>query len=435
MVSIAWQVEWPRHGGWETTLALILVCTLPLDVRLRSVPLAGFMSAALVILGSVCMLRRTPLVPFLGSILLAAGFVTHEVSLFYIAIFCLSALVCDWQRFWKPVVACIATAGVLVVIEGAAYFVVLGDFLARWKVAAGTTKNLPIGVDPDTGIEGIRFFLWPLEGLFFSRAFGVDLILLVICGVVAWRRLEPEQRILLGSSLGLYVWLGYGTQVPWAYKPFYRQFQYYFPVMLGLACVLPFALRYACQKRAWVAWGTAGFVVFVHLAFLVGGGRWGQDVDVSRQLLHYAMNHPTQRFLTDVATMNHMYVLAGFRMPPNVVCLNGPAVETHLLLNKEPRGVPRRAFSGGDIDAILINLEGGHNRPPEQEFLSFVTGHQGERFSVAPTRYRLPFLPFLAFLEAREFMVLSLGGHVVYVGDERTKVSTQEPTSKDHSGF
>ena len=435
LVSIAWQVDWLKRGSWETTLALVVACTLPLDVRARSVPLAGFISAGLVVLGSVCMLRRKPRVPFVGSILLAGGFITHEVSFFYVAILCLSALVADWQRFWRPVIACIATAGALVVIEGAAYFVVLGDFFSRWKVAAGTTQNLTIGVDPDTGIEGIRFFLWPVEGLFFSSAFGVDLILLAIAGTVAWRRLEPEQRILLCSSLGLYVWLGYGTQVPWAYKPFYRQFQYYFPVVLGVACVLPFALRHACQRRAWLAWGMAGFAILVHVAFLVAGGRWGQDVDVSKQLLQYAKDHPSQRFLTDVVTMNHMYVLAGFQVPHNVVCLDGPAVERHLLLNKEPRGVPRWAFSGGDIDGILVNLEGVHNRVPEEEFLSFLTAHQREHLRVAPLRYRFIFLPVLAFLEPREFMVRSLGGEVVYVGDETNKIPTQEAGSKSYRGF
>jgi len=244
----------------------------------------------------------------------------------------------------------------------------------------------------------------------------VDLILLAVSGIVAWRRLELEQRILLCSSLGLYLWLGYGTQVPWAYKPVWRQFHYYFPAMLAVACVLPFALRHAGQNRVWVARGVVMFAVFVHLVYLVAGGRWGQDVDVSRQLLRYAMDHPTQRFLTDVVTMNHMYVLGGFQVPHNVVCLNGPAVEKHLLLNKEPPGRPRWAFSVGDIDGILVNSEGAHDRLPEQEFLSFLNAHPGNRLQVAPLRYRLGFLPLLAFLKPKDFMVRSLGGAVVYVG-------------------
>ena len=416
LVSIAWQVDWLKRLSWETTLALILGCTLPLDVRFRSVPLAGFVSSALVIFGSVCMLRRKPLVPFFGAILLAVGFATHEASFFYIAIFCLSLLVFDCRRFWKPVIACVAMAGTLVVMEGGAYYIVLGDFFARWRIPAANIGNQAVGVDPDAGIEGIRFFLWPVQGLFLSRAFGVDLILLAVSGIVAWRRLELEQRILLCSSLGLYLWLGYGTQVPWAYKPVWRQFHYYFPAMLGVACVLPFALRHACQNRVWVARGVVMFAVFVHLVYLVAGGRWGQDVDVSRQLLRYAMDHPTQRFLTDVVTMNHMYVLGGFQVPDNVVCLNGPAVEKHLLLNKEPPGRPRWAFSVGDIDGILVNSEGAHDRLPEQEFLSFLNAHPGNRLQVAPLRYRLGFLPLLVFLKPKDFMVRSLGGAVVYVG-------------------
>ena len=75
---------------------------------------------------------------------------------------------------------------------------------------------------------------------------------------------------------------------------------------------------------------------------------------MSRQLLQDAAERPSERFVTDVATINQMYTLLGFRLPANVVCLNGPAVERHLLLNKEPLGTPRFTFSEGRLDAILV---------------------------------------------------------------------------------
>ena len=86
-------------------------------------------------------------------------------------------------------------------------------------------------------------------------------------------------------------------------------------------------------RRERLAQGVVAVAILVHLACLAAGGRWGQAVDVSRELLAYAREHSDQTFLTDVATMNHMYVVGGFRFPANVVCLNGPAVDRHLLVN------------------------------------------------------------------------------------------------------
>jgi hypothetical protein len=95
----------------------------------------------------------------------------------------------------------------------------------------------------------------------------------------------------------------------------------------------------------------------MHFGLLAAGGRWGEGVVISRQLLRYAEAHKQDIFVTDVSTMNHMYAVGGFRIPENVVCINGPAVEGIFRVNKEPPGTPRFRFPERAPNGILLNLQ------------------------------------------------------------------------------
>ncbi len=228
--------------------------------------------------------------------------------------------------------------------ECACYRVLLGDPLARFKASAAIATKLPFGYDPDTGIGGIRFFTWPvLENLVFSRAFGLYLFALLVSGIAAWKTLAKEQRILFAAVFLTWAWLGYGTTVPWTYKPFYRQVHVYGFAVFGICAVAGDDELRLCRAPE------AG----LGSRCRSGGGaslrlrHWGalaQSTRVSRQLLRYAQEHRDQEFVTNVSTMNCMYALGGFQLPQNVVCVNGPAVEKHLLVNKEPPGTRRFHF-------------------------------------------------------------------------------------------
>ena len=120
--------------------------------------------------------------------------------------------------------------------------------------------------------------------------------------------------------------------------------------------------------------------------------------------------------------MDHMYALSGFKLPENVVCVNGPAVEQHLRVNKEPPGTPKYRFPDLPIDAVLINLERVKGRGVEAEFARYLDDHQGKRTRIAPVRYRGMFIPLLRFVTPKDFMVQSWGGEVLKVtaaGDSR----------------
>ena len=412
MVSVAWFVGWPSRLDWQTQSAMLIAVTFPLDVSFRSVPGASFFAGGFLALGTACMLKGSGKIPFMGSVLLIMGFAAHEVSVFYVGIVCLAALAVDFRRFIAPVAVCILIGLCTVAIESITYYVLLGEPLARLQTAAGTTTSLPIGYDPDTGLHGFRFFTWPLENLVYCRQFGFDLGLLFLAGCIAWKRLDDNQRILFLTALILWFWLGFGTQVPWAYKTFYRQMHYYSVLTLSIAVLLPATLRITLQGRERTSGVILGAAIMTHLVSLGAGGRWGQEFDVSRDLLNYARAHPQQTFLTDIATMNEMYVLEGFRLPENVIALNGPALR-HLLVNKEPAGTPVVRFPERDVDAILVNRELISQREPEKEFTTYLKEHPGRTTEITPVAYRLIFVPLARFVENTRFAILSAGGEVV----------------------
>ena len=447
LASVAWFVDWPRRLNWQTQASVILASVIPLEAGSRSVPGgASHLSAGFLAVGTVCMLKGVGRTRYLGAPLLAVGFLTHEVSFFCVAMICLVALAFDWRRFWGPVLACVAVSGCAFLAECLAYQVLLGDPLARHGMAAQSLArdsmvaqsmgSMTACFDPASGIGGWYYFAWPIKNLFFCKCFGFDLIALLVTGIVAWKRLSMEQRVLFASTFLIWLWLGYGTMVPWAYMPLYRAFDYYQPLTLGIAALLPWTLRCTLARRERLAQGVVAVAILVHLACLAGTGRQGQAVDVSRELLAYAREHSDQTFLTDVATMNQMYVVGGFRLPANVVCLNGPAVDRHLLVNKEPPDRPRFHFPEVPIDNILLNLEGisrsnYFNQIPgshwwqsrsipskgwqEPDFFGYLEEHGAGRVRIAPVRYRLLFLPLIPLIGPKDSLVKSLGGEVVRV--------------------
>jgi len=127
-------------------------------------------------------------------------------------------------------------------------------------------------------------------------------------------------------------------------------------------------------------------------------------------------------FVTDVATMNHMYVLRGFRLPDNVICENGTAVERHLLVNKEPPGSAVFRFASPPTGGILINTEGLRLGKIEPEFLRYLKTHDGRHTSVAPLTYKPLLKPLVPILGPISFAVQSHGGEVVtWETDERKR--------------
>lgn len=417
--AIAWYAGWPRDLSWRANSAVLLAITIPLDVSFRSVPGASFMAAGLLICGSILILKGGPWLSATGCACFACAFSTHEVSCFYIAIFCATAVLIDRRRYLRPLVLSAIFSAAVVAGQCTYYSVRFGDPLLRFKLAAAESANIPPLLDPDLQISGIAFLFWPVRTLLFSKVFACDLLLVFCCGAIVWRKLAKDERILLVSGFLTWFYLGYGSKVPWNYRPLARMYHFYGPLTMTISVLLPVFLGHLFERSArpkLYTLAALGSVVALNLACCAAGGRWGQDVKVSASLLTYALSHPAETFLTDVPTMNQMYVINGFRPPPNVVCRNGPSVENDLLLNKEPADsdLPRVRYPEGKLDGILLNLDHSVTRfGGDRNFANYLETHQGERERIAPVRYRLLFLPVRRFVGGNDFAIRSEGGVVV----------------------
>ncbi len=416
-IAIAWFVRWPRQLNWQTMASVLIAVTLPLDVTFRTVPGASYLAAGLLITGSVCILKNGRLAGIAGCACFAVAIATHELSLFYAGIFLGTCLLFDRKRFLR--FALIAALFTLVILGAQAiyYSVSFGDALLRFHLAAGESAKVSGLYDPDLKISGLQFLLWPVKTMAFSKVFAFDLLATFALGAVYWRRLAVDQRIMLTSGFLTWLYLGYGTKIPWAYKPLARMYHFYGPLVLCISVLLPVCIGYLTQEtsrpRVFAIAAVAG-VIALHLACLAAGGRWGQDVKVSKLLLEYAEARPASTYLTDIATMNQMYVWNEFRMPANIVCRNGPAAERDLLVNKEPpnpanpRGV---TFPDTPIDGILLNLNDPMDGDPD--FREFVAAHPAPRERIEPIRYKSFFAIAPAPVKARDFAIASQGAELI----------------------
>ena len=60
--------------------------------------------------------------------------------------------------------------------------------------------------------------------------------------------------------------------------------------------------------------------------------------------------------MTDINTLNEMYIANDCRLPDNVVCVPSPRSDECLLVNREPEPLPVRLETSG-VAAFLHNLE------------------------------------------------------------------------------
>jgi hypothetical protein len=413
--SVAWFVGWPLQLNWKTQTSMLIAATLPFDVAYRSVPGATHLAGAFLAMGTVLLLKGKRSGQMVGTLFLTFGFLTHEVSIFYIVLLCGSAVVLNRRRYVDGVISCVAFLVIAIVAEGVVYQVLLGDPFARYRMAGTSSSHLPIGFDPDNGIGGMYFYVWPMQNLVFGNSFSFDLLLLIVGATLSWKYLWREQLILLVATCLTLGWLGYGTLIPWTYHPLPRALHYYYCLTPGVAALLPAVWEHRLGEKRRLAVSAVGLVIVAHILCLAAGGRWAQEVRVSRELLTYAKSHSDRIFLTDVRTMNEMYALDGFQLPKNVVCLNGPAVENNLRVNKEPPGTARYRFPSVPLDAILVNFEAVKGGTAETEFLQYLAEHGKQRVFVIPKRYKLLFTPVASLIGSRELFIKSLGGEVVMV--------------------
>ena len=364
-----------RAGYW----AGLAVAALPLDVEMATQVSPHTLMSAWMAVGTVALIagagsRRWR---YVSAICLPLGVVTHLAGVYYVAALLAAALVLDRHRYGRAAVT-VVLGGVLFVLADMVLFqLMFGDPLLRFRLCAGAAAEgrsiTPLTPD---GSLNLTFLWWPIIHLWFSKPFGLLLLVVLGLGSWNWRSLDTGMRVLLLTTTLTWLWISYGSIVPWDYRPFERMMRYLQPA--SFAIVVLFATLVAGTRHARFGFAVGGPALAVCVVNLLAGGSWDQSVPTSRELLRYAQRHPDVPYVTDHRTLNEMFVIAGMRATANVSTTAD--VEPWKLFDRAAS--PEKAGNTPPCDAVLVNPL---NSARSNAFQEFVATHAGPvQFETAP---------------------------------------------------
>ena len=171
----------------------------------------------------------------------------HEYCFYIVAITCLTALIFDFRGYLKPVATCVGISLTFLTLECLAYYYLLGQPTYRFRLSSAGMGDDRIVVEASG--SAVRFFLMPLQQLFFNKSLGIDLIALFAAGTVAFRSFTQRQRLLFVIAAGYWLWAGYGPMTPWEYKPASREIRLLFPYALPICYLIPSAFFSVFSRR------------------------------------------------------------------------------------------------------------------------------------------------------------------------------------------
>lgn len=309
----------------------LLAAALPLDVGQSTYPAAnalanGFASlgTALVLFGDRTRLRRW------GAVALGLSVFVHVSPLFFLG--CLVLVFGLRHGLRRPVIADLREAAVLralalstfLTFEFSTMQVLVGDPLWQLRIVGETHLSdaafaIPMRL-PD-GSMNPDWLTWPVTSLVFSRGFGLTLGLPVLFVLFRSEAVLKPVRWAAALVVCFWVFTSYGSQHPLNYVPLDRDTRYWYPVALPALVVLTFALSRLPTHR----WRRIGVVLALaaSLLLLLSAGPWGQNVEITKELLTFAEARPEVVFATDGDTLDEMFILRGGRLPENVKALDG----------------------------------------------------------------------------------------------------------------
>ncbi|MCH7703998.1 MAG: hypothetical protein IIB61_02710 [Planctomycetes bacterium] len=337
-----------RYAWW----AGLFTAVVPLDVELGTSISPHTIMAALMVVGTLAYLwpTNTTAARWVAAVCLSLGVVTHFAGVYYVAALAVAGLIVDYRRYLPIVLRTMIVGVALLVADMAVFHFMFGDAFCRFRVCQAETTYIihmvPRSLDGSFDWER---FLWPIRNLFFSKALGIAIPIIL---VVAWRnrrRMEPSDRIGVLAFCGFWCWISFGSEVPWKYVPFDRMTRFMHPALFLIAGM--FAVGVAGRRRSWMSMVAGATVIATFMLNLLCGGSWGQNAKISRELLAYTRDHPGRRFVTDYHTLNEMYILNGVESVPNVATID-TIPRSRLLDGSAERVPPSEAAHYG---ALLIN--------------------------------------------------------------------------------
>jgi len=298
--------------------AAFFAAILPLDVygsTSLKVLAFGNMFAAL---GTACILTaRKNLQYVLAGFFLGISIVIHFALVFYPGILAIVLWGHKWPELqWKKCMLVIATTIlVFALVNFTTFFWLTGDPLYQFRLVSEIVDRSYIPGRP-YHIYNFYWFIWPIQNLVISKAFGILISFPILFCLYHWKRQSSTTRFLCIVILLEWVWINYGTIKPFEFKPLAHTTRYWYPLALP-ACILATQAFLALKEKVFRA-VYLGATVGLPLLALSSSGSWGQNVEITKELMAYASKHPDTTFVTDLYTLNEMYILNGAKPPNNI---------------------------------------------------------------------------------------------------------------------
>jgi hypothetical protein len=129
-------------------------------------------------------------------------------------------------------------------------------------------------------------------------------------------------RLTTLTILLYWAYVCFGSQHPFHYLPLDHDTRYWYPLALPVCVLMAGLIRSYFKQSRW-RFGLLALVVGINSVLLLSSGNWGQNVEISKELLHYADTYPDTFFVTDPYTYSEMFILQGGTPPKNVGLLKG----------------------------------------------------------------------------------------------------------------
>jgi hypothetical protein len=309
-----------EHAG---LLAGLFAATLVGDVTLSTNPAATSLANGFAAAGTAALLVAggRGRILSLAGVLLGCSALAHPVMMLYVGIVTAATLLAGLPRLeWRTAAVVGGTSAVTFLLgDLGAFWWLTGNPLYAESVIVGKPDIYEVFAEPlrlASGALNPRWFVWPVWNLLFSKAFGLCIAVPLIASAIAWRHLETRLRLATLTVLLYWAWVCYGSQLPFKYVPLDHDTRYWYPAALPALL-----LAAAAVGRMATSWGRAtlcALLLVPNCLMLLAAGSWGQNVQISRDLLRFASAHPDAFFVTDGYSYDEMYILLGGRPPENV---------------------------------------------------------------------------------------------------------------------
>jgi hypothetical protein len=378
---------WTARSLWDNStglLAGVMACFLVLDITHTTYPAANSLANGLCALGTGMVVATEKRSSFLlGGLLLGLSIFVHMAMLFFVVILSATLIISDWPRFeWQKGLILLTTALVCFLgLNLSTYAILTGDPLYQFSIVAKThlpNQNFSISLWLPGGEINPAWVRWPFVNFIFSKAFGMLISIPVGLALINWSRLEHSMRFMVLTIVFYWAYVCFGSQHPFRFLPLDHDTRYWYPLALP-ACILIAGVVMQYYRKNILRYVVTALLLGMNVFLLISSGSWGQNVEISKELLRFAETHPNRIFVTDSHTYNEMFILLGGHKPKNV----GLLAESKTLFDDLDSSI---LCSTDDPELRVLYNPLQNWRKHIQPYLNSVSNF--ERQEIAPNRYR-----------------------------------------------